>query len=399
MRFNRFLSYLTGYLVILIRGPHLEKIINLMTNSGLYVWDVLRLEPETLQVKIRAHGFFRMREMLKKTGSQARIIHKKGWPFWWRDLNRRKAFLIGAGAFIGLLIYLSSFVFFVKVNGFTGEERDRLLGALAKRGLKSGVFRQELLKRKSLIEREIMMDTPNAVWLGITIRGVVAEVKVVKRKTAPERIKACDIIAGRDGVISRLITIRGVPVVKEGDAVARGDLLISGTIWQHGSENNNLTSEEVPAAGIVEARVWYDLSVIEPKIIWKPIYLKSRYSVYRLRWGHHLWTLGGFGKNGSGNYSFIRWRKRLFQGRNRVAVVELIKDNWRAVAWRRSRLSDFEVQRAALVDINARMNRLGFSQPMVSKVVTWTDEGNFTKATVTVETIQDIAATKIRGAL
>lgn len=387
MRFNRFLSYLTGYLVILIRGPHLEKIINLMTNSGLYVWDIRWLEPETLQIKIRAHGFFRMREMLNKTGSWARIIHKKGWPFWWRDLNRRKAFLIGAVAFIGVLIYLSSFIFFVKVDGFTGEERDRLLNALAKRGLKSGVLRQELLKRKSLIEQEIMMDTPNAVWLGITIRGVVVEVKVVKRKTAPEGIRACDIVAGRAGVISRLITIRGVPVVKEGDTVARGDLLISGTV----RSDENLAGEEVPAAGIVEARVWYDLSVIEPKIIWKPIYLKSRYSVYRLRWGSNLWTLGGFGKNDRGNYSFIRWRKRLFQGRNRMAVVELIKDSWRAVAWRRSRRSDFEVQRAALTDLNVRMNRLGFSQ-QVSKVVTWTDEGNFTKATVTLETTQDIAA-------
>lgn len=397
LRFNRLISFLTGYLVILIRGPHLEKIINLMTGSGLYIWDIERLEPETLQLKIRAHGFFRIHEMMQRTGLRVKIMHKKGWPFLWRDLNRRKAFLIGAVIFIGTLLYLSNFVFFIKVEGFEGKERDRLVSALAKRGLKTGVSRQKLLKRKSLIEREVMIDTPGAVWLGISIRGVVAEVKVVKRKTAPHRIKACDIVAGRDGVISRLITIRGIPAVKEGDSVARGDLLISGTIWHNDPEAHNFTGEEVPASGIVEARVWYDLSTIEPKIIWKPLYLKSRYTEYKLRWGHNLWTLGSFGKKGGANFYFSRRRKRIFQGRNPVAVVELIKDTWNSVSWRRSRRTDSQVKRAAIAVIKVKINRLGFSRHDVTKVMTWSDEGNFTKLTVTLEMTQDIAKILVRA--
>jgi sporulation protein YqfD len=397
LRFNRLISFFTGYLVILVRGPHLEKIINLMTGSGLYIWDVQRLEPETLQLKIRAHGFFRLREMLKRTGLLAKIIHKKGWPFLWRDLNRRKTFLIGAVAFIGALLYLSTFVFFIKVEGFEGEERSRLLGVLAKKGLKPGVLRRELLRKKNFIEREAMIDTPGAVWLGISIRGVVAQVKVVKRKTAPQRIEACDIVAGRDGVISRLIIIRGIPVVKEGDSVARGDLLISGTIWHNDPETHTFVKEEVPAGGIVEARVWYDLSTIEPKIIWKPLYLKSHYTEYKLRWRRGLWTLGSFGKKDGAHYYFIRRRKRIFQGRNPVAVVELIKDTWHSVSWRRSRLTDSQVQKAAIASIQAKIDRLGFSGKEVAKVVTWSDEGNFTKLTVTLEMTQDIAKIQIRA--
>jgi similar to stage IV sporulation protein len=397
LRFNRLISFLTGYLVILIRGPHLEKIINLLTGSGLYIWDVQRLEPETLQLKVRAHGFFRIHEMMRKTGLRVKIGHKKGWPFLWRDLNRRKAFLIGAVAFIGALLYLSTFVLFIKVEGFRGDDRSRLLNNLAKRGLKPGVFRRELLKRKSLIEREIMIDTPGAVWLGISIRGVVAEVKVVKRKTAPQKIEACDIVAGRDGVISRLIAIRGVPAVKEGDSVAQGDLLISGTIWHNDPTDGNFVSEDVPAGGIVEARVWYDLSTIQPKIIWKPLYLKSQYTEYKLRWGHHLWTIGGFGKKGGGNYYFSRQRKRIFQGRNPVAVVELIKDTWRSVSWRRSRLTGAQIRRAAIGDIKAKVNRLGFSLQEVTQRAVWSDEGNFTKLTVTLEMTQDIAKILIRA--
>lgn len=397
MRFNRLISFLTGYLVIFIRGPHLEKIINLMTGSGLYIWDIERLEPETLKLKVRAHGFFRIHEMVRKTGLRVKIIHKRGWPFLWRNLNRRKAFLFGAIAFIGVLLYLSTFVFFIKVNGFEGNERSRLLTSLAKKGLRPGVSRREVLKKRSLIEREIMIDTPGAVWLGISVRGVVAEVKVVKRKTVPHRIEACDIVAGRDGVISRLITIRGIPVVKEGDSVARGDLLISGTIWHNDPETDNFTNEEVPASGIVEARVWHDLSTIEPKIIWKPLYLKSRYTEYKLRWGHNLWTFGSFGKKKPANYYFKRWRKRIFQGRNPVAVVELIRDTWYSVSWRRSYRTDSEVRRAAIADIKAKIDRSEFSRREVLKVTTWSGEGNFIRLTVTLETTRDIAKISIRA--
>ncbi len=395
MHFNRLISFLTGYLVILIRGAHLEKIINLMATSGLYVWDIRRLEPQTLEVKIRAHGFKRLREMIHRTGLHAMIVSKRGWPFIWRDINRRKIFLLGAVAFTSVLFYLSSFVFFINVDGFTGHEKERLLNALARKGLKPGVTRRQILERKNLIEREIMVDTPNAVWLGITIRGIVAEIKVVKRKNTPHLIKACDIVAGRSGVITKLITIRGIPVVKEGDSVARGDLLISGSIWYNDPQANNLISREVPANGIVEARVWYDLNVSEPKIVWRPEFLPSVRREYKLRWGPKLWTLFGWGEKKDGNYSLIRQRKRIFQGRNPIAIVELIKDNWQEVNWRRVRLSDSEVRKAAVRSINEKIRDFGL-QKHVSKAMAWREEDNFLKLMVTLETTQDIATVKLR---
>jgi similar to stage IV sporulation protein len=397
LRFNRLISFLTGYLVILIRGAHLEKMINLMTSSGLKLWDVQWLAPEVMQIKVRAHGFFRMHEMIRKTGLQVKILRKKGWPFLWREMNRRKVFLAGAVLFVGALIYLSTFVFFIKVEGFQGRERVRLVAALAKRGLKPGISRRELLQKKSLIEREIMIDTPGAVWLGISVRGVVAQVKVVKRKKAPQKIMACDIVAGRDGVVTRMITIRGVPVVQEGDAVARGDLLISGTIWHNDPTGGQFISEEVPASGIVEARVWYDLSTLQPKIIWKPLYLPSQFTEYKLRWGKNLWTLVRFGKKKETHYYFSRGRKRIFQGRNPIAVVELIKDTWRQVSWQRCRLTATQVQRAAITDIQDKIKQSGFSGQKLTPKAIWSDEGNFIKLTVSFEMTQDIAKILIRA--
>lgn len=396
MELKSVVSFFMGYVEILVRGPQLEKFINLVTNSNLYLWEVRRLGPEALQAKIRAHGFLRLRPFLKKSGSTVRIFRKRGWPFLIRKLLRRKGFFLAAVFFVGLLFFLSSFIFFIKVEGFKGEDQKHLLSSLEKAGLKPGILRKDLLKKKFWIEREVMIETPQAVWLGINIRGVVAVVKVVPRKTAPVPMGICDVVAAREGVISKIVVFRGNPLVKEGDTVAYGEILISGTVWHTNPQTQEVTREDFPASGKVEARVWYDLEVIEPKIVWEPVLLNQEYREYKLRWGRKIWTLFRSGKKDSGKFSLTRFRKRIYQGRNMVDVVELIKDTWRKTSWRRCERSMQEIAQSARLAINSQKKFLPVSENSKQEE-TWSDQGNFLKLTVTYETTEDIAMIVFRG--
>jgi similar to stage IV sporulation protein len=399
--FNRLISFFTGYVEVLIQGPHLEKMINFTTKSGLYIWDIRRLDSETIQIKMRAHGFLRIREMARRSDSTVRIERKQGWPFIGRKLWQRKAFILGALGFVAILLYLSTFIFFIKIDGFTGKNRDQLLALLKKNGLRPGVSRNEVLQRKNYLERSAIIGTPNAVWLAITIRGVVAEVKVTPRRTPPAKVLAGDIIAGRSGVISKLVVVRGVPAVKEGDTVARGDLLISGTVWHSNLEEGTLEKEEVVASGIVEGRVWYDLEVLEPKIIWKVMFKKPQNTQYKIRWGSKLWTLASFGvkladnqaKNGA--YSLTRYQRTIYRGRNLGEVVELIKDIRQPVIWRRVKRAPAEIRRAAQAELNTKLKYFPKYEKLAPHL-SWTNQGGFLKLTMTVETIQDLAMVTIR---
>ncbi|MCL6590572.1 MAG: sporulation protein YqfD [Firmicutes bacterium] len=398
---NRLISFLTGYVEVIIQGPHLEKMINFTTKSGLYIWDIRRLDPETIQVKMRAHGFLRIREMARRSDSRVRIIRKQGWPFVGRKLLQRKAFILGALGFVAILLYLSTFILFVKIEGFTGRDRERLLSLLEKNGLRPGIPRNEALRRKNFIERSAIIGTPNAVWLAITIRGVVAEVKVTPRRSPPVKIGAGDIIAGRSGIITRLVVVRGVPVVKEGDSVARGDLLISGVVWHRNLEEGTLEKEEVVASGIVEGRVWYDLEVLEPKIIWKVMFKKPQNTHYKLRWGQKLWTLASFGgkidekQAQDGAVSLTRFQRTIYRGRNPGEIVELIKDIRQPVVWKRVQRTAAEIRRAALAELNDKLKYFPEHQK-ITPHLTWTDQGGFLKLTMTVETIQDLAMVAFR---
>ncbi len=389
MNLDRLVSFFTGYIQLLVRGSYLEKFLNLLTGSGLYLWDVKRLGTEVMEVKIRAHGFSRIRGVVRKTHTTVKIYEKKGWPFIRRKLARRKIFWIGAITLISFLVYLSSFVFIIKINGFEDTERQQLLANLSRLGLKAGASRHEVMQKKSLIEREVMIHTPGAVWLGITVRGVVAEVKVVKRKNVPAQVESCDIVAAKDGVITKMVVVRGMPAVKEGDTVARGDLLISGVEWLTNPETGELEKHEVAASGIVTAKVWYDLEAVEPKIVWRPELNQDFFREYKLRWGRKLLPLISFGHRPLRNYSWSRWHRPLYQGRNPLESVEIIKDTWQNVIWHRKVRSCREIENTVLNEMKERAKKLNIEGNPSGQ--TWTEEGNFIKYTTTYEKQEDIA--------
>ncbi len=390
MGLEKIISYLSGYVEILIRGPQPEKLINLITGSGLYLWHVRRVAPGIVHAKIRVHGYLRIRELIKRSGCHVKIHRKHGWPFLRRKLAERRMFLVGALLFVGLTMYLSTLVLFVRIEGFEGRHRDKLLEALQRAGLRPGMTRQELLNQKRRIEREMMLVTPEAVWLGISVKGVVAEVKAVPRKTPAAAAGPSDLVAATDGIVTKVVTIRGVPAVREGDTVARGDLLISGIRWHQDSETGAMVAEEIPAGGIVEARVWYDIEVIEPKIVWKPRLYNRQWTCYRLRWNDRWIPLFCFGKKPASHYFWERYVKRIYPGRNLGEGVELIKDIYRDVSWHQVRRSPEDVKRAALAETALKKKQLK-NLIIERQMEAWTDEGLFVKLVTTLETTQDIA--------
>lgn len=302
-------------------------------------------------------------------------------------------FIVGAVLFLGTLMYTSSLVWMIKIDGLQGEAARKLTASLKVAGLTPGMTRRELLERKRAIEREMMLITPEAIWLGIAVDGVVAEVKVVPRKTAPPPTGPCDIVADSDGVVAKVVVIRGEAVVKEGDIVAQGDLLIQGIRWYTDLETGELRQEALTAGGVVEARVWRDIEVIEPKVVWQAAANPKSRVRYSLRRGERLWTVAQFGPVPAGNYFWERRRKRIYQGRNLSQTVELIKDIYYPVNWYKRQRSPEEVEQAALAEADLKSKQWLTEQPVTPSLTQWTDEGLFMRLVLTLETTRNIAKT------
>ena len=64
---------------------------------------------------------------------------------------------------------------------------------------------------------------------------------------------ACDIVAAKDGVITKLLVLSGDPLVKDGDSVRRGQKLVTGTILRE-----NLEPRQIHSLAQISARTWYE---------------------------------------------------------------------------------------------------------------------------------------------
>ena len=92
-------------------------------------------------------------------------------------------------------------------------------------------------------------------WIGIKIDGTNAKVTVVEAVAKPDILdenEYCDIVASKDGIITKINVTNGTALVKEGDVVENGRKLIGG--WMEGKYTG---VRYMHASGDIEAKVWY----------------------------------------------------------------------------------------------------------------------------------------------
>ena len=123
-------------------------------------------------------------------------------------------------------------------------------------------------------------------WRGSTL--VVRPVEGVLPRTDSDSDGACDVVASRDGVVQTVVTKAGTPVVKAGDIVRAGDVLIKGE-----ERTSDGAVRPVAARGSVIARVWEGASVRMPATETVTIYTGEEQTVWTIRtpW-FDLWPMG-----------------------------------------------------------------------------------------------------------
>ncbi|MBO8128555.1 MAG: sporulation protein YqfD [Peptococcaceae bacterium] len=261
----RILAYLFGCVSLIVSGRTLERFINMANSRGIHLWDIKRLGPDRILIKTRLSGVKPLRHIARRTGSRFSVQERMGFPFLISRLRRRRMLVLGAVMFLAALYTLSSFVWFIEVTGNTKLSDHKIIEAVREAGLYPGVpkWRFEVAR----IEDEVLKKLPSLSWVGIQIRGTKAYIEVAEKKLpdVTEEKRPTHIVAAKAGLIEEILVLSGQAVVKEGDTVLPGQVLISGEIWppdalQEGDEATVLPEgpRYVQAKGIVRARVWYE---------------------------------------------------------------------------------------------------------------------------------------------
>ncbi|NPV80408.1 MAG: sporulation protein YqfD [Firmicutes bacterium] len=258
MLLDRLWPYLKGYVIIKIKGRAQEKCINLACSRGIDLWDIEKIGDRFIVAKIDARDLADMDPILERVGCEAEIIKEAGLPFVLGRLWSRKAFVMGAVIFGIALNVLSSFVWFIEVKGEKEVPEQRILQVVAKEGVIPGKLKRTIDLRR--IEKSILAQVREVAWAGAHLSGTKLVIEIAEKKLVPHDNMLTHVVARRDGLIETMITLAGIPVVRPGDTVKRGDVLIKGCAMRRlaTGHKDGEDIQIVDGHGIVRARVWYE---------------------------------------------------------------------------------------------------------------------------------------------
>ena len=309
----RWWRFLRGFVVISLQGRGVERLLNLAVSRGIGFWDLQKQKNEA-RLSVSLASFRALRPLLRKARCRLRIRRKVGLPFVIYRLRRRWGLVAGALFFVAALYLATSLVWEVRVTGNRHLGEAEILALAEQLGIRPGAWKWKL--NLSELEEELPRRHKDIAWAGLRFYGTVLEIEIAEH--LPELTvdqRPADIVAAKDGLVERVLVIEGRAVVKVGDTVSKGDLLIEGVVpIEEGFLEPGETApvKEVRARGEVEARIWYEVRVpLKLRQLSRELTGASQKSVY-LRWQDKQWRLWGPAQN---PYPSARQEARVFSWR------------------------------------------------------------------------------------
>lgn len=253
MFFKILLYKLIGYIRINVEGFYIEKFINICRQNGIFLWGIKREKASIMHTNISIKDFKKIKRITKQINCRVHIERKKGLPFFLDRYKKRKIFVIGLIAILLIIFGTSNFVWNIEVVGNEKINKDEIIQELKEQGLEIGTPKRKINKNE--IINTIRLKRNDVSWVGINIKGTNVTVKIVETEEKPEIINQdeyCNIVANKDALIQKIDSTKGTSVVKEGDLVKKGSILIGG--WMEGKYTG---VRYVHGAGKVMGKVWY----------------------------------------------------------------------------------------------------------------------------------------------
>ena len=253
MNSNNLLQYIKGYVHIVVEGYYIERFINICNTKNILLWNLKKENSILLRACVEVTKFKELKEICKKTKCKIKIEGKKGVPFVIRKYKKRKFFIALFLFMVLVIISLSNFIWNIDIEGNTNIPKDEIISIASKQGLSTGKLKGKIDTKQVI--NQIRLERDDIAWVGIEIKGTNAIIKIVEADKKPEIINEdeyCNIISDRDAVIKKVSAKNGTPLVKEGDVVTKGDIIIAG--WMEGKYTG---TRYVHAQGEIQAKVWY----------------------------------------------------------------------------------------------------------------------------------------------
>ena len=201
-----------------------------IVQAGIPITGILPEGELTLSFQIRRIHLSKLSELALRRGEKLTIQREWGVYYLFRRFIRRRILLMGLCVLFLLVLLLPQRVLFLTVSGNDIVPSQKILEEAAAQGLCFGASRENV--RSERIKNGLLAAIPELKWVGVNTYGCVAQITVAE-KQAEQDIQLPHsgighLISGWDGIVEDITVTNGTALCRPGQAVSKGQILISG---------------------------------------------------------------------------------------------------------------------------------------------------------------------------
>lgn len=285
----------TGMVEVEITSADPEKTIGLICEQHLILQSVTRLSGLSFRAEMSKKDYKKLSNIRWKQGERVKISQIHDGCFGFISILRRPFIWCSVLAMAFAAVYLQNHILFYEIQGNQQLSEAYLVETVKECGLYFGKKSKNV--HNETIKNAMIHRVPKLKWVGITLKGSVALIHVVEgpdRTSYPKTPSGPgSVIAARDGVVDEVTILNGRSLCKVGQAVKKGQTLISG----YTDLGHSILS--VRGEGEIFGKTNYQITCSVPFHTAKRIVKEKTRKMYRFRIGKKLINLW----NDSGIYS------------------------------------------------------------------------------------------------
>ncbi|MDD3367806.1 MAG: sporulation protein YqfD [Lachnospiraceae bacterium] len=226
----RLIRFIKGYVEIEVYGFALERFLNLCSVRNLFIWNI-KIQENSGTLCISLQGFFQLKDIVRKSRTRVVIRGRYGLPFLIQKYKKRIIFILGIPLCLIFCFYMNLFIWLFDFSGNSRLSDEALESFLQDQNITIGMKKTDLDLEE--LEQLIRKSYHYITWTSAKLNGTRLIIQV-KENAVTEKVKTneagSNLIAEKKGKIISIVTRKGVPLVKSGDQVEPGQILVSGMI-------------------------------------------------------------------------------------------------------------------------------------------------------------------------
>jgi len=242
-----FKSLFKNRVKILIEGVNIKRLIKTLVKNKIEIYDLNFISYKQIEITIKANKQKQIKSFLKNY--RYKTIKNYGFSLLKKFSLSNLGIIIGLFIFFACVFLNTNFVSKIYISGNDKIQSSEIINYLKTKNIKTNTFLTILNTEK--LEKDLENNFKDISLCSIIRKGTNIIINIKEKLYASEILESKDLVSKFNGQILKIDCKQGTPLVKVGDSVQIGDILIAGFL------ENNSTKVNCIAIGEIQMKVWY----------------------------------------------------------------------------------------------------------------------------------------------